>query len=223
MSAQIVAVVNQKGGSGKTTLAMQLAGALAKRDERVLVVDADPQGTATRWAASASDDTPFPAAVVGLSAAGGRIHREVAKFISDYAYIIIDCPPAMDSPVPQSALLVADLGLVPVIPSPLDLWAAVGIRQVIERIKDVNDRLQAWLVINELEPRTSLAKEAKEILKEFGIPLMRTALHHRTVYRQSAVFGGTVHQLGNRAAPAIGEVEALTDEVLALLGGPRSA
>jgi len=161
--------------------------------------------------------------VVGLSAAGGRIHREVAKLIGDYAYIIIDCPPAMDSPVPQSALLVADLGLVPVIPSPLDLWAAVGIRQVIERIKDVNDRLQAWLVINELEPRTSLAKEAKEILKGFGLPLMRTALHHRTVYRQSAVFGGIVHQLGNRAARAIGEVEALTDEVLALLGGPRSA
>jgi chromosome partitioning protein len=85
MSAQIVAVVNQKGGSGKTTLAMQLAGTLGKRDERVLVVDADPQGTATRWAASASDGTPFPAAVVGLSAAGGRIHREVAKFIGDYA------------------------------------------------------------------------------------------------------------------------------------------
>jgi chromosome partitioning protein len=63
----------------------------------------------------------------------------------------------------------------------------------------------------------------ESVQKEFGLPLMRTALHHRTVYRQSAVFGGIVHQLGNRAARAIGEVEALTDEVLALLGGPRSA
>ena len=58
MPAKILAVVNQKGGSGKTTLSMQLAGALARRHHKVLVVDADPQGTATRWAASAEDETP---------------------------------------------------------------------------------------------------------------------------------------------------------------------
>jgi len=219
MPAHIIAVVNQKGGSGKTTLSMQLAGTIASRGAKVMVVDADPQGTATRWAASAPDHTPFPAAVVGLSIAGGKVHREVAKFVEDYSHILIDCPPAVESAVPQSALLIADLALVPVIPSPLDLWAAVGIRQVIERIKDTNEALQARLVINELEPRTSLAKEAREILQEFGIPLLRTALHHRTVYRQAAVFGGTVQSLGSKAARAVEEVESLTNEVLALLGG----
>jgi len=219
MPAKVIAVVNQKGGSGKTTLSMQLAGAVAKRGVKVLVVDADPQATATRWASSAPDHMAFPAAVVGLSAAGGRVHREIAKFMDDYTVVLVDCPPAVESPVPQSALLVADVALVPVIPSPLDLWAAVGIRQVIERIKENNESLKARLVINELEPRTSLAKEVKEILLEFGIPLMETALHHRTVYRQAAVFGGTVHNLGTKAAPAIKEVEALTDEVIALLGG----
>jgi hypothetical protein len=96
---------------------------------------ADPQGTATRWAASAEDEKPFPSAVIGLSAANEKVHREVKKFIGDYDCILIDCPPDADSPVPQSALLIADLALVPIIPSPLDLWAAVGIRQVI-----VNDR-----------------------------------------------------------------------------------
>ena len=219
MAAKVVAVVNQKGGSGKTTLTMQLAGTLAKRGVKVLVVDADSQGTATRWSSSAPEDTPFPAAVVGLSAAGNKVHREVAKFTDDYALIMIDCPPAVESPVPQSALLIADLALVPIIPSPPDLWAAVGIRQLIETLNTINEDLQARLVINNLEPRTSLAKEALDILPELGIPLLRTILHHRTAYRQSAVFGGMVHHLGRKASPAIREIEALADEVLAIIEG----
>ena len=76
MRAKIIAAVNQKGGSGKTTLSMQLAGALARRGHEVLIVDADPQGTATRWAASAEDEKPFPATVAGLAAAAGKVHHE---------------------------------------------------------------------------------------------------------------------------------------------------
>lgn len=219
MAAKIIAVVNQKGGSGKTTLSMQLAGSLARRGGRVLVVDADPQGTATRWAASAEDEKPFPASVVGLSAASAKVHREVRKFVDDYAYIIIDCPPAADSPVPQSALLVADLALVPVIPSPLDMWAAVGIREVIGNVGDINEDLTPRLVINQLQPNTTLAKEALAVLPEFGIDICKTYMRQRQVYRQSAVFGQTVHDFGAKAAAAVEEVEALTDEVLALLDG----
>ncbi len=217
MTAKIITICNQKGGSGKTTLSMQLAGALARRGGKVLVVDADPQGTATRWAATAEDDKPFPASVVGLSAASAKVHREVRKFIDDYRYIIIDCPPAADSPVPQSALLIADLALVPIIPSPLDMWAAVGIRQVIENVGDVNEGLESRLVINQCQPNTSLAREALEVLPEFGIDLCKTYVHQRQVYRQSAVFGQTVHDFGSKAAPAIEEIEALTTEVLSLL------
>jgi chromosome partitioning protein len=173
MTAKIIAVVNQKGGSGKTTLSMQLAGSIARRGKKVLVVDADPQGTATRWAASADDDNPFPASVVGLSAANAKVHREVKKFVEDYDCIIIDCPPAADSPVPQSSLLIADLALVPIIPSPLDMWAAVGIRQIIQNVGDVNESLQSRLVLNQCQPKTTLTQESMEILPEFGIALAR--------------------------------------------------
>ena len=217
MTAKIIAVVNQKGGAGKTTLSMQLAGTLGRWGQKVLVIDADPQATATRWAASADDEKPFPASVSGLSAAGSKVHREAKKFIDDYDYVLIDCPPAADSPVPQSALLIADLALVPVIPSPLDLWASVGIRQVIERIKDVNEGLIARVVINQCQRQTALAKDTLEILPEYGIPLTKAILHQRTAYRQSAVYGGTVHDLGSKAAAAIAELDQLAEEVLGLL------
>jgi chromosome partitioning protein len=218
MTAKIITVCNQKGGSGKTTVSMQLTGALARRGYKMLVVDADPQGTATRWVASADDEKPFPASVVGLSAASAKVHREVKKFIDDYDIIVIDCPPAADSPVPQSALLIADIALVPVIPSPLDMWAAVGIRKVIENVSDINEGLQARLVVNQCQPNTTIAKDALEVLPEFGIPLCETYLRQRTVYRQSAVFGSFVHEFDSKAEAAIDEVEALTSEVIALLG-----
>jgi chromosome partitioning protein len=218
MPAHIIAVVNQKGGSGKTTISMQLAGALSRRKHTVLVVDADPQGTATRWAASAEEDKPFPAAVAGLSAANNKVHREVKKFVDNYGFIIIDCPPAADSPVPQSALLIADLALVPIIPSPLDMWAAVGIREVINIVSTLNEDLEARLVINQCQPNTTLAQEALEVLPEFGIALCETYIRQRQVYRQSAVFGQTVHDFGSKAGAAIEEIEMLTNEVLSLLG-----
>lgn len=217
MSAKVVTVCNQKGGSGKTTVTMQLAGAFSRRGKRVLVVDADPQGTATRWAASADDETPFLASVAGLANAGGKVHREVAKFVDQYDLILVDCPPAADSPVPQSALLVSDLALVPLVPSPLDLWASVGIREVITRMSDINETLQARLLLNQAQPNQTLTRETLDILPQFGIELCQTQWRQRTAYRQSAVFGQTVHDLDGRAALAIAEVESLADEVSLLL------
>lgn len=217
MTAKIITICNQKGGSGKTTLSMQLAGTLARRRKKVLVVDADPQGTATRWAASADDERPFPASVIGLSVANEKVHREVKKFVENYDYILIDCPPAADSPVPQSALLIADLALVPIIPSPLDLWASVGIRTVIENVADINDTLKARLVVNQCQPKTNLARETLEVLPEFGIKVCKNYLRQRTAYRQSAVFGQTVQDFGSKANDAIREIEALTDEILSIL------
>ena len=216
MPAKVITICNQKGGPGKTTLTMQLAGAIARRGNKVLVVDADPQGSATRWAASA-EDVPFPAPVVGLSAANTKVHREVKKFLDDYRYILIDCPPAVDSLIPQSALLIADLALVPIIPSPLDMWASVGIRQVIENASHVNESLKARLVLNQYQPSTTLAKEALHVLPEFGIALCRHSLGDRQTYRQSPLFGQTVHDFGSSAKEAIEEVEGLTSEVLSLV------
>lgn len=217
MPAKILVTANQKGGCGKTTVAMQLGGTLGRSGKRVLIVDADPQGTATRWAASASDEAPFPAHVAGLAAAGGKVHREIKKYLDSYDFILVDCPPAVESAVPQSALLIADVALVPIIPSPADLWAATGTRSLIERASDINPGLQARLVVNMLQSNTSMSHEVLEVLEDFGIPLTDSKLHLRTAYRQAAVFGGTVHDLGRDAAKAVREVEALVQEILDLV------
>lgn len=217
MPAKIIAVVNQKGGVGKTTISMQLAGTLARRKKKILVVDADPQGTATRWAANADDNNPFPAPVAGLSAADSKIHREVKKFVDDYDIIIIDCPPAVDSPVPQSALIVADLALVPVQPSPPDLWGTVAMCELIDNLKAVNEDLKGRVVINSYKPRTNLGQETQGLVPEFGLEVCRTYIQQREAYKQSAVFGQTVHILGSKADAAIQEIERLANEVEKLL------
>jgi chromosome partitioning protein len=107
---------------------------------------------------------------------------------------------------------------VPVIPSPPDLWAAVGIRRLIESTKISNPELKAQLIINDLEPNTTVAQKVRDILPEFGIDLMKSVVHHRTAYRQAAAYGSTVHTL-KRAKAAVSEIEALTTEVLNLLEG----
>jgi chromosome partitioning protein len=214
MNAKIIAVVNQKGGAGKTTLSMHVAATLAQRGHRVMLVDADPQGTATRWAAAATQETPFPVPVCGLAAAGRMLHREVQKYVQDYAYVVIDCPPALDALTPQSALLVADLAVVPLIPSPLDVWAATGVTVLIENARAVNTALRALLVLNQCQPRQVLAQEVREQLDTFQIPLATAYLGDRVVYRQAPLLGTSVHVMGKEAGPAIDEVNTVTDELL---------
>jgi len=217
MSAKVITLANQKGGSGKTTVTMQLAGGIAHRGKYVLIIDADPQGTATRWAESADLDTPFPATVISVSTYGGSVQDDVDKHREIFDYILIDCPPAVDSEVPRSALLSADLVIVPIIPSPTDLWSAVGIRELIRDTKITNVRLRSRLVANMCQPNTLVAKEILEILDEFGIQQFYTQIKLRTAYRQTALFGTSVSTNGQQYTPAAQEIDNLTNEVLAIL------
>lgn len=103
------------------------------------------------------------------------------------------------------------------VPSPLDLWASVGIREVIGQVSHINESLQSLLIVNQCQPHTKLAKEVLDILSDFGIPLCPVVLRQRTAYRQAAIFGQTVHDLDAQAKPAIHEIEELTDYLCRVL------
>jgi len=216
MSAKIIGVVNQKGGSGKTTTSMGLAGALAERGLRTLVVDADPQGTASQWSAAASDDKPFPATVVSLAAAGGKIAREIRPHVSNYDRIIVDCPPALDSLVPASVLVIADLALVPVTLSPADLWATRGVRALVENAQAMNEGLRAFLLPNRVQ-RTIISGQVLEVLADVGLPVLNARLGQRAAFMEACLNGTTLAGQGSAGATAAQEVEALADEVEQLL------
>ena len=215
MSARVIAVVNQKGGAGKTTLAMLLAGRLADAGHAVLVADADPQNTAARWASAGEG---FPARVEDLSGEEGKLHKHLKKRLDDFDYIVIDSPPAATAPVIGSALRLAHLALVPVIPSPLDLWASLRIRDAIQDARERNPGLIARIVVNQAQPQTVLAREVLALLPEFGIPMLAAQLKQRTAYRQAAALGGSLARLGSRAAIASLEVDALAREVVDIVG-----
>lgn len=214
MSAKVIVLTNQKGGCGKTTLTMNLAG-VAGKTSKVLLIDGDPQGSASRWAASSSDEKPFPTAIMSLANVEDKVNREIKKYIPDYDYIFIDCPPAIDNKFTASALLVADLAIVPVVPSPTDLWSAVGIQKVISNVSDINEKLQARLVANLCQTNASISKEALELINEFEFTKFTTDIYQRTAYRQAAAFGGTVMDLDNPKAK--NEIRQLLAEIIAIL------
>lgn len=221
LSARIVCVCNQKGGCGKTTITMSLAAGAHQRGYRTLVVDGDPQGSALTWAGNADDDEPFPATVVNLSHAGRNLPREVKKMVGNYDIVIIDCPPSVDSPVAQASLLITDLALVPLLPSPADTAAVTPFLKLAMDAMLINEGLQGLVVPNMVQ-RTSVSAAYLRQFDSLPMPRSTTQLMNRTAHKQACAFGTSVYDLqGDGKAQA--EVDALLDEVLQLLSMPPRA
>ena len=210
MSAQVFAISNQKGGTGKTTLSMNLAAGLAQKG-RALLIDADPQGSATQWSRLAPPEKPFPVSVISV---GGHLAREVETFGRDFDYVVIDCPPTLETGVMQAAMQVTDTVLIPVLPSPVDLWASIRIAEAIDHAKLRNRQLSARIVINQLEPRSALSSAMQEALEEFDIPALQAGIRRRAIYRNAAMEGRSVFEMGKRGQPAVEEIQAVIEEVL---------
>lgn len=199
-------------------MTVQLAGTIALRGYRTLIVDMDDQSTATRWASQAPDDDPFPAAMMNLAAMGGKVHREIKNHLPNYDFIFIDCPPAALSPSPSSAMLISDLAIIPIVPAPADMWASVAAKKLALTAQATNEQLQIRMLPNMVQKNTNLARDTLDVLAEDDeIPLMANWIGSRSAFRECQLLGSTVHKLA-KGSLAANEVDKLTDEVLRILG-----
>ena len=162
----VVAIVNQKGGTGKTTLATNLAWVLAE-NANVLLLDADPQASSQNWGAN---DDPAPTTLTVKGAAAGDLLRLVRSMTSDYDWVIIDGPPGMTKTT-ADAVRAADVVLIPAKPSPLDVWAAADIvTAVLARQKAAKGVPKAAFVITMTQPRTRLGQKHRRCAQRDGHP-----------------------------------------------------
>lgn len=210
-------MLSQKGGSGKTTVAMQLAAGLSLAGYQVAVADLDPQESALRWADAAAEGVPFPAAVMRLRGSADEMRRSLQAAANRVDFVLLDCPPSIEHLHTASALELCDLALVPVVPSPTDLWATRGMEKLILARMGAQSALRAALLPNRVM-RTALAGDVLEVLQDFELPVLAAALSQRSAYAQSAVQGASVYELGRAALPAQEEVDRLVSAVLNQFG-----
>lgn len=206
----IVALLNQKGGVGKTTLALHLAGQWARQGARVTVVDADPQGSALDWSqARAAEGLARLFGVLGL--ARDTLHREAPELARDADHVVIDGPPRVAA-LMRSALLAADLVLIPVQPSPLDGWASAEMLALLAEAKVYRPQLAARFLLNRCAARTVIARETAAALADQNPPLLRQRIGQRVLFAEAVQHGRLAFEV-DAASAAAREIAALAGEI----------
>jgi len=209
----ILGLLNQKGGVGKTTLALNVAASLARRNNRVLVLDADTQGSALDWLAIREEEAIFN--VLGLPSP--TIHRQAPEFRKDYNHIIIDAPGRVEA-IARSIIIAADVIMIPVQPSPYDVWAAADVVKLIEEARMFNEALKVVFAINRKIVNTAIGRDVADALAEYKYPVLESAICQRVLFPESAALGKAAYEVSPDSKAAI-EIEALTSELLGVCNG----
>ncbi|HCF4226635.1 TPA: AAA family ATPase [Pseudomonas aeruginosa] len=207
---KVIAVLNQKGGAGKTTIATHLARAIQLDGLDVLLVDSDPQGSARDWAAVREDQ---PVTVVGIDRP--TIERDLKNLAKKDVVVIDGAPQAADLAV--SAIKAADFVLIPVQPSPYDIWATADLVELVkQRIEITDGRLRAAFVVSRAIKGTKIGAEVSAALEGYGLPVLSTRVIQRVVYPGTAASGSTVLD-AEPTGDAAAEIRALAAEIMTAL------
>jgi len=206
----IVALLNQKGGVGKTTLALHLAGAWAAKGHDVLLVDADPQASALDWAEQrAREGHPHRFGVIGLPRE--TLHRELGALAKNCSHVVIDGPPRVTG-IARSALLAADLILIPVQPSPLDGWASAEMLRLIGEASQFRPELQSRFALNRCAPRTHMLRDTLSALADGETEPLRSTIGQRILFAEAIQSGRLVDEMQPEGIAA-NEIQALAAEI----------
>lgn len=211
----IIVFAGQKGGTGKSTLALSTAGELVARRNDVLLVDADPQGSVRTWAAVAAE-AGHPAPTLVSMGATMHLDGQLRRLAGTYDFVVIDTPPRHGD-IMRSALMVGDLAVLPCGPSAMDAWAMAESLNVIGQACAVQPGLQACIVITRKQARTAIGENARQILTETGLPVLSVELHHRVAYQEAPAAGLGVVQYAPRSVAAQ-ETRAFVDALLEQCG-----
>jgi chromosome partitioning protein len=206
----IIALTGQKGGIGKSTTAVSLAVAALAKGRRVLLVDADPQGTVRTWgevAGEAGHEAPT------VMAMGATMHKpgQLSEVASAYDLTLIDCPPRHGE-IARSALMVADIAIFPCGPTAADAWALTGGVEVFREAAAVRSALRGCILITRKQGRTALGKSARAVLETSGLPVLSTELGYRIAYQEALACGQGVTSYAPRDA-ASREITHLLEEL----------
>lgn len=207
--SKIVAILNQKGGAGKTTLATHLARALQLAGNSVLVADSDPQGSARDWYAAAGEGATLPP-VVGIDRPA--LFRELSKISGNSDWVIVDGAPQVHD-LAAAAVRVANVVLIPVQPSPYDIWATAELVDLLQQRQEIADgNPKAAFVLSRQIQGTRLAADVREALDGYDLPVFKAGTVQRVIYASSATTGQTALDL-EPAGPAAKEINAIKDEL----------
>ena len=216
----IIAFAGQKGGVGKSTTAICVAVAALERGGRVLLVDADPQGTVRTWGEVAAERGRKAPTVVAM---GASMHKpgQLRDVAAGYDATFIDCPPRHGD-IQRSALMVADLVVLPCGPSAADAWALATSLEVVSEARTLRDELIACVLITRKQGRTALAKGARAVLEPSGLPLLETELGSRVAYQEALAGGMGITTYAPRD-PGARETFELLDELERLFHGEKAS